>query len=545
MLPAPAQLSVRDLFLGLDRFWPRGRPYPPMAPWMASYYTRDEATALASAIARRLPALFRALRGTTGWDSLQQWLGDGSPDAGAASEAFWRLTLHGLLTSRASQDHPSGLWALESPARQAPGAVVTDDLHETLWWLTPRATFYPQRWLYEVVQQLTDTPWGPPVAWTAPLDDGGQLQLRLWQETGRSPRSADDMAVFDPPACCSAVADLRWTDARGQRQQAVPVASYKGLERLFQLSDVLQTFTEDQQHDIAARLAAVKPPAIVTAPTLVPCAPRSIEHAGMLHAPGAPPPCCDWPVEEAIRYVTAQTLYVSIKGGGDGLSEASPMAFSEARALLRQETTLAPGLVVLFKREEVYDALDLLAHEKEDLGVLLPIRASGAEGYPIRVGAWPDDDTLDAPRFYGDGNGDIDETLQEATLIGLLLEGAQWVQVADLEVTNFKQGVAVVSYPTVDQQPSTVRLASYRPLRGPRDIQLLNLNVHENWNKGIHISSGINELLLPMGFGDYSEDSGQIIIGYDYLGFRPFGGLEADIVEVDIDPEGWWPRAIA
>jgi len=416
-----------------------------------------------------------------------------------------------------------------------------------VWWRTPRATFHPQRWLYEVIQQLTVTSWGPPIAWAAPLADGARLELRIWQETGALPRSAEDMAVFDPPSCCSAVADLRWTDGQGQRQQAVPVASVQGLERIFALSEVLQAFSESQRADIQQRLKAVLPAPSAVLPGLVaPCAPKSAAHAGVLTSPTALVHCCEWPVETGVSYATAQTLYVSATGTGTGLSDAAPMSFSAVRALLREVDGLLPGLTVLFKREEVYDA-SLLAGEKLDTSILLPIRASGVEGYPIRIGAWPDDASLARPKLYGDGDGEVgvDAILQEATLTGILIEGAQWVQIAELEVTNFKQGISVVSYPTVDGVPSlTGGTKSYAPLRGPRDIQLLNLDVHQNWNKGINISSNLNGLLSPLGLGGYFEDSGQIIIGQDYLGLRPYGGLEGDIVEVDIDPEGWWPERI-
>jgi len=209
---------------------------------------------------------------------------------------------------------------------------------------------------------------------------------------------------------------------------------------------------------------------------------------------GAEAYACRWVVEQhhgldPALYPTEQTFFISstAKKGGDGHSETSPIRLEDVyiellARILSDKIIRKGGYRFLFKRGDVWTRddtdFDLSAepgHVNYGRDAVLLVLVSGTEEAPILIEAYGDHP--DPPRFEGTAGSATPYTGN-----GIILLGAEWVQIADLEITGFEIGVKILTY-------SGVNIAV--PLRGPNHLNLSNLSIHENHLNGVMVTSGV------------------------------------------------------
>lgn len=519
----PTHLTAVDLQRALQVFWPSGRAFPPTAPWLKAYYTRPQAMLLARAIATELATSLRQTRGVQARDKIQAWLVKGRSDGMAAGVAFWRRILYECLSLRNLNQRRAGMrWGADSPALQPTAGVVELSRLESLWWLPRRVRFYPERWLYDVVAPLTQPGWAGPLSWSA-VSEVGAVQLKIWAPSGAL-RTPTRQAELGQRPCCTTAVTLSWMDSGGEVVKEMPMTSYAQVAGLLE-SGQLQGFRTEQVEVIQGVLRRFGAELGDEDSDIAPlCEDRPHKGAGL----GANQRCCYSEVENE-----GTTLYVSKRRGSifnTGEDRDNPTTIERVRSLLSDPDKVYRALTVYFLRGETWTAKDL----DPTTDTFLTIRSSGRDGNPIRIGAYYHSTystSRSLPLFYG--NGQESKTLlvnTEASCTGFKIEGASWVQVDSLEVANCRNGITVMSYFDSKTGPTLER-----PLRGPRNIQLYNMTVRENWRKGILVSTN----WLPLQEGE----EGFFVIGDGTLYFHSDNPYKV-LREISVDPDGWWPEAI-
>jgi len=457
---------------------------------------------------------------------VQAWLNACYTDPTTAGVAFWRRTFQDVLSlrdPRTARTH--GRWSSDKPAMKRP-ALEASTLHHQLWWLQPRVRVNPQRWLHDTLQPLVQPLWTGPTAWTTPLQGGGALRLQLWAPSASlRPLPQDKKAPKRP--CCTTAATLTWTDADGQLLREMPMTRYDQTARFLD-SGRAPVFSEEDASSLQQALTRYSQEAGEGQRAQTNCEDRPHKGAGLLNGR---PACCRWSPPQEVQTVHVSRLYGRTSNSGE--APDAPTTMRRVREMLADATKTyrRNALHIRFLRGEVWTAADL----ETSTNTFLTIRASGTEQTPILIDSYRwryRGLSDDLPRFEGNGQGaglrDV-----EATCVGFAIEGAQWVQLADLEVHNCKTGVTVFS------SPSSGMPTADNKLRGPRHIQLSQLTIRENWRKGIHVSSGLSSLKTRE--GGYGE--GYFVIGDGVVYFHP-DKVRGALTEVPAETDGWWPDQV-
>jgi len=250
---------------------------------------------------------------------------------------------------------------------------------------------------------------------------------------------------------------------------------------------------------------------------------------------------CRWVVDQhhgfdPALYPAEQTFYISSTAtkGGDGHSEGSPIrledVYIELLARIRKDKLVRKGgYRFLFKRGDVWTRDDTEFNLAEEPGhvnygrdAVLLILVSGTEEAPILIEAYGDHP--DPPRFDGTAGSAAPYTGN-----GVILLGAEWVQIADLEIHGFEIGVKVQSYEGVNVAV---------PLRGPNHINLSNLSIHDNHLNGVMITSGVlsTDNIID-GVPHFNEDTNGDGVG-DATTIEEMTPLEVSALAP------WWPEHI-
>jgi len=503
-------LTLAHLQQGFARYWPIECAFPPTASWMASFFSRPQALTVVNAVMRQMPDLFRTTRRTSAWPSVTGWVFGGYDDqpVGAAA-AFWGRLLYQARTLRSPGIRGSGgWWSRENPAMAAPNGVVADPVNTVLWWRPKLARFYPKRWLHDVLADAALTDQEVPWTWDAQLEDSTTLRLRVWAPTGSQDRVAQLRETLDIPKCCTVVADLSWLDELQQPQQRVSAYDYAKLDALLQ-GPVQGIFSELQLHEISIRLKRelhqkiqVKqaPTAVVAFRERAITSNTPASSAGRLN--GRPHQCRWTPHDDMPTYYVSrhgkefytttghfEPKSVVVRGGRD---RDYPTTIEEIHDLLKDtDKVWDTGLHICFLRGETWYHADRPDPSVDDF---LTVRASGTKEAPIIISSYYNpmlNASYDPPHLFGNGSFDPSQLnpFKEATGTGILIKGSRWVQVSELEISNYRNGLQIISY--FGERPSISDRTMYW---GPKDINLLSLIVRENWNNGIMVSSGVRTL---------------------------------------------------
>jgi len=579
MSTVPVELTAVELLQGVDRFWPAGHTYPPTAPWMMAYYRRAEAVGLARDLARRLAALLTRTRGTTAWGAVQSWLVQGGAAPQAAAVAFWRRTLHELLMLRQPEAYEfAGTWGPDADARRG-DAVVERGLQRRLWWLPREAHFYPERWLFQAIQKVGPASWPRaaslaqtrrgPRSWDAPLGmaalaGAGSLLIQLMLPDNRGHKGAATCccARREQRACAHSMATMSWKDDLGNVIQQASFRTLEGFERYSRraLTAALPPLVDKQLTEAVDQALQADPRTwqprrqvgALFIPPLgsgSPCAEESAASAGQT----SDALCCQWRLPTAPSL--AGPLYVSTDGSLTGAGTRNdPVNLEYIQELLYDPAASYPwGLKILLQRGQTWTASDA-SDPMNNVQAGLVIRASGGPGFPILISSYEKDpdNPQGPPCFRGDGSiteEDGEVTVTRGTGYGIFIEGAEWVQVEDLQIKNFERGISVRSFRGTGGVISPVE-----PLRGARNIRLINMEIFENWNDGIQVTSNATDAVLALAYHLsrtkaapwpelFTKEGGEPVLVIDD-GKLYAVGVDDSLLEVFIDPAGWWPEKI-
>jgi len=503
-------------------FWPQGWDFPPVAPWLPVLYPE-----LAERLRPTPPpppdrtAEARAL--------LEAW--------GVCEETFW----------------PQG-W--DFPPMAPWLAFVDPGLADRLRPPSPPRPRTFQLW----GGYLRVTTLAPPRAPVLPLEDGEDCDCG--ERRGRRRRATDrgDVAVT-----------VEWLDNGGQvlHTSRTPI---EGVGRLLQ-NGLPQWLDAEHQGELSIIGAEVDVEWAVAAGAVLTDGEIS-DSFGSLFC-DAPPdcptervpaiakdgslvfegdPCCRWRSPKDIDRYYVSKSHGDIANDGTDSSRPTTLAGLRAQLLLEDKDTVLPRAVAIFflqGDEWTYEdaVADPVKPTWDSQRAFLHIYASGTEEHPIFIGSYYDaahSASTAPPLFIGDGsitpNGSATaptHTVTRAKGYGFLLVGARWVQIADIAVTNCSAGIAVRSFDN-DRRPTTDA-----PLRGARDINLLNLTIYENWVEGIAIGTrldSVGDKLTELDATVEATDDPQFVIGRDSLQVitrdAKTGGTTT--VAIEVDREGWW-----
>jgi hypothetical protein len=406
-----------------------------------------------------------------------------------------------------------------------------------------------------------------PVTWTVPLGQG-QLRLSLYPPSRSTPAPsrrqreaaccAEKVKVEGIPPCTRPAATVEWLAPDGEVLRTAQVLSYsevgKTLSRVLRgdLPDGTRQQVEANLRDFKYRQRALREqstqaPADTTELACVPGEDCAVHDASLV-GPLLPneEPCCAWQPDEDVF-----TLFVSTEGTpigegvGAGQSPLNPTDLPSVQAFLLDSTEVyRRGLRIRFLQGETWVWADHYT-EVEGLAAILHVYSSGDEGAPIIIDTYrppapAEDQDLDEvagrPEFVGNGSlvlvedsgGEITGAeVTPATGHGILIRGARWVQVQGLKVTNCAVGVAVYSYGGENHDDI--------PLTGPRQIRFQDMVVCENWEDGFSINTPIEDVTAAY------EATEKVVIGDGTL---QAVNEEGDLVDIAVDPLGWWPECI-
>ncbi len=519
-LDAEARALLESYGVTKAAFWPAGWSYPPMAPWLAP--TDPALAARLRPIARELPPPPPP-----------------TDDPAVRAEAAAMTAMHGGCVER--------FWP------------VGEDFPPTAPWLEATR---PE------LAELMRPPSAPRV-WTFPLE-GGALRVSVFVQgrlAARARRLARNRCGCETSESKGTRRDwqpagvVEWLTASGEVTRQETVRSYQGLER--KLEGWLEGQPEAQRGEVREYITRLKEEGKgPTKPSLPSCeeAPTPASNAGLL-GPGQSA-CCKWEVPAGVR-----TIYISLDGeetvtgpggsevtnNGSRIDRPTTLRYVQEELGLDSPTRVFPGgLRILFARGECWEWDD----RGHSAGAFLDIQASGTEDNPIFIGAYinPLAPSIEPPKFRGDGAMVFNEktkskkktvrsvTITEPSGDGIRLTGSSWVQIESLSIHNCDRGIRIWAF-TNSGRPSLVA-----PIRGARNINLVDLKIYENWVDGIAVNTAwadsIEYLTSEAGY----EASALVVVGRDRLwGFVPAPSDPDDstsghaLVEIPfIDPEGWW-----
>jgi hypothetical protein len=272
--------------------------------------------------------------------------------------------------------------------------------------------------------------------------------------------------------------------------------------------------------------------------------------------------CCMLP--EELSTGTRTIFHVAEGASGSG-TRSNPGSIQTAQYWLSQVTEYSSGLTILFRRGDKWtykdDAFDPLSSTP---GSLLTIRASGTVGQPIYIGAYtdPDNPSQVPPKFFGDGEVNPPGcspsacTIVRGARFGIRISGGRYIQIQDIQITNFGTGVSVASFYDGTVITSGKLKGTFSPgyptlkypVRGARHVTLRQLEVYENWRDGISISSDIEEFtsryynnVIRIRSGGRLINTGQVVVGDGTVELKvrnkDIGAIERHGVPVE---DNWW-----
>jgi hypothetical protein len=284
--------------------------------------------------------------------------------------------------------------------------------------------------------------------------------------------------------------------------------------------------------------------------------PQPASEAGLISGPGS---CCV--LSEVETEISARKVYYIASGGRGTGGRFDPAPLRVAQELLGKVSTFRFGLTILLRRGDTWR--EVASYDPLTGGStnnLLIIRASGAEGHPIYIGAYTDPTAPSEipPRLFGDGSirprncGASNCAVTRATMTGIRISGGKYIQVQDLEITNFKTGIAVSSFYEGDDNLSPGYPTKDNPVRGARHITLRQLRVYENWVDGISLASSLDAFVAAYFNKVISvrskvplRNTGQVVIGDGTVELKVRNVLTREIHLHDIpaDPQ-WWVEEV-
>ncbi len=263
----------------------------------------------------------------------------------------------------------------------------------------------------------------------------------------------------------------------------------------------------------------------------------------------------------------ARTVFHVAEGATGTGSRSDPASIETIQYWLGAVVEYASGLTILFRRGDKWtykdDAYDPLSSPP---GSLLTIRASGTEGRPIYIGAYtdPDNPSQVPPKFFGDGDVELTGcstsacTITRGTRFGIRISGGRYIQLQDLQITNFGTGVSVASFydgRVISSGKGTGTLkpgypTRPYPVRGSRHVTLRQLEVYENWRDGISISSDIGTFteryfdnVLAPGTSLSNTEVAVVGDGKVYLKLEDVKTGSIVLREVPVD-DRWWVEEV-
>ena len=440
-----------------------------------------------------------------------------------------------------------------------------------------------------------------PYVWTT-TDAQGRVTLEVYPDAPTTtPRQRKQLQAAAPcgcgssgPApCCQPAGVLTWTSESGEPQR-LTVPSLAGLrslttsalpslfapETLRELEPVLNPAesldTFDPQTDWPSRESEGKGECPFEARPYT-RAGRRDDRTGCCAIPEG-----DLPDNIPTLYVTAHPFFDPKTGRDAGKGTInSPVSIETAQSYLESHGVVHNnGLRILFRRGDTWqvgmDCTDGKTLASGRRYGLLRIFSSGRSGRPIILGAYTDENAPsdEPPHFRGPGdiqvrpdadirieqNGCPEEPrvrlgecatheITRGECVGIRVSGAEWVQIQDLRITNFMDGIVIDSYPGGSNIPSAMQR-----VLGSRNITLSNLIIEENWNNGVMINSYISTwarnyadnlykrpktlpLLVPPVYGPYVVGDGHV-----WLEVTDVSGTY--LLEIPTEEHKWWPELI-
>jgi hypothetical protein len=195
---------------------------------------------------------------------------------------------------------------------------------------------------------------------------------------------------------------------------------------------------------------------------------------------------------------------------------------------------------------------------------VLPIRASGDARHPIYIGAYtdPTQPSSEPPKFVGDGV--VEQVVAEdgseswrversENTYGIRVWGASFVQIQDLQITNFEIGISGESYYEGNDYREPGYPTDEFPVRGARYLVLRHLKVFENWQDGIALNSNLSRITtltfdaaLDSGALSNKSSTGIVVVGDGSLQLKLLDteNKAISLLDIPVSPEGWWVEEV-